>query len=101
MKRAVEINAGSALVPATTVEHEVARGVMKAIPMRGRQFVRPLAIIHRKSRVLTPAMKKFIGTLTGKPFMEPEDESAEPRRRIKVKKDSPAGDNQEDPVGEA
>lgn len=86
VKRAVEINAGIALVPATTVEHEVARGVIKAIPLRGKQFVRPLAIIHRKSRVLTPAMKKFIGTLTGKPFMETAEESGEPRRRTRARK---------------
>lgn len=66
VKRAVEINAGIALVPATTVENEVARGVIKVIQLRGKQFVRPLAIIHRKTRVLTPAMRKFIATLTGK-----------------------------------
>jgi len=81
VKRAVEINAGIALVPATTVEHEVARGVIKAIPMRGKQFIRPLAIIHRKSRVLTPAMKKLIGTLTGIPFAETEEKQDEPRSK--------------------
>jgi DNA-binding transcriptional LysR family regulator len=75
VKRAVEINAGIALVPATTVENEVARGVIRVIPMRGKQFVRPLAIIHRKSRVLTPAMRKFIATLTGR---TPADTPAAP-----------------------
>lgn len=82
VKRAVEINAGIALVPATTVENEVARGVIKAIPMRGRQFVRPLSIIYRKSRVLTPAMKKFIATLTGNPTYEgPAAETGRPRHK--------------------
>lgn len=82
VKRAVEINAGVALVPATTVEHEVARGVIKAIPLKGKQFIRPLAIIHRKSRVLTPAMKKFIATLTGKPYQDnqPEAQSSAPAK---------------------
>jgi DNA-binding transcriptional LysR family regulator len=70
VKRAVEISAGIALVPATTVENEVARGVIKAIEMNGRQFSRPLAIIHRKSRVLTPAIRKFVATLTGNPMGE-------------------------------
>jgi len=84
VKRAVEINAGIALVPATTLENEVARGVIKAIPMRGRQFVRPLAIIYRKSRVLSPAMKKFIATLTGQSSYEgPAPESARTRRKAK------------------
>ena len=73
VKRAVEINAGIALLPATTVENEVARGVIKTIPMRGKQFVRPLAIIYRKSRVPTPAMKKFIATLTGHSYGEPAE----------------------------
>jgi DNA-binding transcriptional LysR family regulator len=81
VKRAVEINAGIALVPATTVENEVARGVIKAIPMRGKQFSRPLAIIHRKSRVLTPAIKKFVATLTGNPMSEDDTEEAVPVKR--------------------
>ena len=29
----------------------------------GIEFTRPLAILHRKGRVLTPAMKKFIEIL--------------------------------------
>ena len=31
--------------------------------LKGKDFTRPLAILHRKGRVLTPAMKKFIETL--------------------------------------
>ena len=27
-------------------------------------FARPLAILHRKGRVLTPAMRKFVETLS-------------------------------------
>jgi hypothetical protein len=30
---------------------------------KGRSFTRPLAILHRKGRVLTPAMKKFVEIL--------------------------------------
>lgn len=65
VKRAVEINAGVAIVPEQTVSKEVAQGQLACIRMRGKQFTRPLAIIHRKGRVLTPAMKKFIANLTG------------------------------------
>jgi LysR family transcriptional regulator, transcriptional activator of the cysJI operon len=68
VKRAVEIDAGVAIVPQATVQQELKQGLLKVIQMRGKQFTRPLAIIHRKGRVLTPAMKKFITTLTGKPF---------------------------------
>jgi len=34
------------------------------VPFKGKEFTRPLAILHRKGRVLTPAMKKFIETLS-------------------------------------
>lgn len=70
VKRAVEIDAGVAIVPETTVEIEVKQGLLKVVPFKGKQFSRPLALIHRKGKVLTPAMKKFIATLTGKPYAE-------------------------------
>ena len=66
VKRAVEIDAGIAIVPQATVEQEVRQGTLVAIPFSDKRFVRPLAILHRKGRVLTPAMKKFIDTLTKK-----------------------------------
>ena len=72
VKRAVEIEAGIAIVPSTTVRQEVAQGLLCEVPLQGEGFTRPLAIVHRKGRVLTPAMKKFIATLTGKPFDEIE-----------------------------
>jgi len=64
VKRAVEIDAGIAIVPQATVAQEVKQGTLAAVPMRGTGFTRPLAILHRKGRVLTPAMKEFIQTLT-------------------------------------
>lgn len=68
VKRAVEINAGLAIVPSATVEQEMKQGSLRIIPFEGIEFSRPLALIHRKGRVLTPAMKKFIACLTGQPF---------------------------------
>ena len=64
VKRAVEIDAGVAVVPQATVRQEVKQGSLRAVGFKGKEFSRPLAIIHRKGRVLTPAMKKFIATLT-------------------------------------
>jgi len=64
VKRAVEINAGIAIVPLATVQQEVRQGSVRCIRFADGSFKRPLAIIHRKGRVLTPAMKKFIETLT-------------------------------------
>lgn len=63
VKRAVEIDHGIAIVPQATVLQEQQQGSLTVIPFKGREFTRPLAILHRKGRVLTPAMKKFIETL--------------------------------------
>lgn len=70
VKRAVEINAGVSIVPSATIKQEIKQKLLVAIPIEGVNVVRPLAIIHRKGRVLTPAMKKFISTLTGRPYHE-------------------------------
>ena len=66
VKRAVEIDAGIAIAPQATVAQEVKQGTLSSITLNGTGFNRPLTILHRKGRILTPAMKKFIKTLTGK-----------------------------------
>jgi DNA-binding transcriptional LysR family regulator len=63
VKRAVEIDAGVAMVPSATVQQEIKQGTLVQVKFKGASFTRPLAILHRKGRVLTPAMKKFIEML--------------------------------------
>ncbi len=63
VKRAVEIDHGIAIVPQATVTQEVRQGTLAMLHFKGKEFTRPLAILHRKGRVLTPAMKKFIEIL--------------------------------------
>jgi len=63
VKRAVEIDHGIAIVPQATVLQEAKQGTLAVLKLKGGEFTRPLAILHRKGRVLTPAMKKFIDTL--------------------------------------
>jgi DNA-binding transcriptional LysR family regulator len=63
VKRAVEIDHGVAIVPQATVLQEVKQGTLAAVRFKGKDYTRPLAILHRKGRVLTPAMKKFIEIL--------------------------------------
>ena len=43
---------------------ESQQGSLKVLHFAGKDFTRPLAILHRKGRVLTPAMRKFIDTLS-------------------------------------
>lgn len=66
VKRAVEINAGIAILPQTTVIREQAQGLLKVLKFNNQTYKRPLALIHRKGRVLTPAIKKLIDLLTSK-----------------------------------
>ena len=66
VKRAVEINAGVAIIPRSTVTQEVEKELLVAMNFKGKRFLRPVFIIHRKGRILTPAMEKFIGLLTSK-----------------------------------
>jgi len=63
VKRAVEIDHGISIVPLATVIQEQRLGTLAVLAFKGKSFTRPLAILYRKGRVLTPAMKKFIVTL--------------------------------------
>jgi DNA-binding transcriptional LysR family regulator len=64
IKRAVEIGQGIAIVPRSTVEHETARGSLKLLEFNEGPFMRPLAIIYKRGRELSPAVSKFIEVLT-------------------------------------
>src|SRR5208283_1668622 len=64
VKRAVEIDHGIAIVPQATVVQEAKQGTLAVLRFKGREYTRPLAILHRKGRVLTPAMRKFIEILS-------------------------------------
>jgi DNA-binding transcriptional LysR family regulator len=63
VKRAVEIESGIAIVPQETIRQEVANQSLVAVQLENGQYFRPLAVIHRKSRVLSPAIKQFIALL--------------------------------------
>jgi len=63
VKRAVEIDYGLAIVPKTTIAQEVANQTLVALHFEEGDFPRPLALIHTRSKVLSPAMKKFIALL--------------------------------------
>jgi DNA-binding transcriptional LysR family regulator len=67
VKRAVEINTGIAIVPQITVRSEVAKRSLVAIPFEGMDMDRPWAVIHKKNKVLSSAMKQFIAGLKGPP----------------------------------
>jgi LysR family transcriptional regulator, transcriptional activator of the cysJI operon len=63
VKRAVEIDAGIAIVPETTVLQEVAKNTLTQVQIEDGDFHRPLAAIYKKNKVLSPAMKQFLAIL--------------------------------------
>ena len=63
VKRAVEIDAGISIVPRVTVTQEVEKGTLAAVEFEDADFSRPLAAIYRKNKLLSPAMKEFLGVL--------------------------------------
>jgi LysR family transcriptional regulator, transcriptional activator of the cysJI operon len=63
VKRAVEIDAGVAIVPQTTVVQEVAKQTLAQLDLDDGDFFRPLAAIYKKNKVLSPAMKQFLSIL--------------------------------------
>jgi len=63
VKRAVEIDAGISIVPEGTVAQEVAKQTLAAVPLEDGSFFRPLAVLYKKNKVLSPAMKQFLTIL--------------------------------------
>ena len=67
VKQAVEIDAGVAIVPQSTVASEVTSRMLVEIPIDGADMNRPWAAIYKNKKVLSPAMKQLIETLKGQP----------------------------------
>jgi DNA-binding transcriptional LysR family regulator len=87
VKRAVEIDAGVAIIPGLTAAQEVKQGLLKMVPLKGDEFDRPLAVIYRKGRVLTPAMKTFLQRLTGIEIEDREPALTGRSRRVNRKEE--------------
>jgi len=63
VKRAVEIDAGIAIVPEGTIVQEVAKHTLAQVALEDGTFCRPLAALYKKNKVLSPAMKQFLAVL--------------------------------------
>lgn len=67
IKRAIEIGTGVSLLPEPTVAREVAAGSLVKVPLKvllgGEQLSRPLGILHRRDRKLSPTASDFIKLL--------------------------------------
>jgi DNA-binding transcriptional LysR family regulator len=81
IKRAVEIDAGVALLPQPTVRREVEAQTLVAVPLATDELVRPLGIIHRRGKELGSTTRRFIELLQNdgqyiSPFSDDETAAA-------------------------
>jgi DNA-binding transcriptional LysR family regulator len=73
IKRAVEINAGVAIVPALTVDSEVQAGSIRAVEFTRGAITRQLGILVKKGKERTVTLEKFVELLQER---DPLDSSA-------------------------
>ncbi|MCH8922664.1 MAG: LysR family transcriptional regulator [Planctomycetes bacterium] len=66
IKRAVEIDAGVALLPEPTVTREVETGTLVSVPLEGEGLIRPLGIIHRRGKEFGTTTLRFLDFLKSK-----------------------------------
>ncbi|MDF1815401.1 MAG: LysR family transcriptional regulator [Verrucomicrobiales bacterium] len=66
VKRGVEIENAISIVPSESVKYEVEAGVLKQVKLEGRNIRRPLGILRRRNKALTPAMREMIDILRAK-----------------------------------
>ncbi len=63
IKQAIGINAGLSILPRPTVLKELGMRTMVALPLAFPGLVRPIAIIRRRGRRMTPAVARFVEQL--------------------------------------
>lgn len=60
MKQAIEIGVGVSILPEPTVMRETAAGRLVAIALAMTELVRPVGIIQRRHKPLTPTVQRFV-----------------------------------------
>jgi DNA-binding transcriptional LysR family regulator len=63
IKQAIAIDAGVSILPRSAVLKEVEIGSLAAVPLDIPDLVRPVGIIHRKQKHLSPTVARFIDSL--------------------------------------
>ena len=60
IKQAIGINAGVSILPRPTVLKEIGMRTLVALPIQFPGLVRPIGIIHRRGKRMTPAVARFV-----------------------------------------
>ncbi len=65
VKRAVEIDAGIAILPHNTIINELSKQTLSEVKIDDLELHRPIAAIYKRTKVLSPAAREFIDVLKG------------------------------------
>ena len=60
IKQAIAIQSGVSILPRTSVTREIENGMVAAVLLDMSELVRPIGIIHRRQKLLTPITSKLI-----------------------------------------
>jgi len=63
IKQAIAIGAGVSILPRPTILKEVGNRTLAAAPLSMAELVRPLGIIHRRGKLFTPTIARFLELL--------------------------------------
>ena len=63
IKQAIAIGAGASILPRPTILKEVGNRTLAAVPITMTDLVRPLGIIHRRGKLFTPTITRFLELL--------------------------------------
>ena len=63
IKQAIAIGAGVGILPRPTILKEVGNRTLAAVPLAMTELVRPLGIIHRRGKLFTPTIARFLELL--------------------------------------
>jgi DNA-binding transcriptional LysR family regulator len=63
IKQAIMISAGVSILPRHTVQNEAGIGALTTVPLSIPGLVRPVGLIHRRQKPLTPTVDRFIQLL--------------------------------------
>jgi DNA-binding transcriptional LysR family regulator len=67
IKEAVALGSGISILPARTMQAEIAQGRLVSIPLHAPGLVRPVGIVHRKRKRLSHAVQSFLELLLEQP----------------------------------
>jgi len=65
IKEAVALGSGVSILPARTMQAEIAQGRLAAVPLHAPELSRPVGIVHRKRKKLSRAAQGFLNLATG------------------------------------